>query len=45
VEKSFVRMEKVFGGTQEDLQILKDSAWELSTSFGKPVEEITEVMT
>jgi TP901 family phage tail tape measure protein len=45
IESSFVRLEKVFNGTAEEFEGLKKAAFELSTGFGKPVEEMTEVMT
>lgn len=45
VERSFVRLSKVFSGTEEEFNRLKDASFRLSTTFGKPVEDMTEIMT
>lgn len=45
IERAFTRLNKVFAGTQEEFEALKTSAFNLSTSFGRPVEEMTEVLT
>jgi hypothetical protein len=40
-EKAFLGLDKVFNGTADDLQMLKDKAFDLSTTFGLPVEDVT----
>lgn len=45
VERSWVRLNKVFNGTIEEFDQLKIEATNLSNTFGRPVEEIIEVMT
>jgi TP901 family phage tail tape measure protein len=45
VETSWVRFRKVFNGTEEDINSLKKVAANLSNTFGRPIEEISEIMT
>ena len=44
IETSWVRFRKVFSGTEEDIVKLQKTAVELSNKFGKPVEEISNIM-
>lgn len=45
IETSWVRFRKVFNGTEEDIVKLQKSATELSNKFGRPVEDIINIMT
>jgi septal ring factor EnvC (AmiA/AmiB activator) len=44
IEKSFVRLRKVFSGTEEDFIALKGVSADLAIKFGRPIEEINDVM-
>lgn len=44
IETSWVRFRKVFNGTEEDIKSLQKIAVELSNKFGRPVEEISNIM-
>jgi minor tail protein len=44
VERAFIRFEKVFSGTESDLEALKGSAGDLAIKFGRPIEDMLEVM-
>lgn len=44
IETAWTRFRKVFSGTEEDVIKLQATAVNLSNTFGKPVEEISNVM-
>jgi TP901 family phage tail tape measure protein len=44
IETAWVRFSKVFNGTTEEMKQLQKVATEMSNKFGKPVEEISEIM-
>jgi len=45
VEKSWLRMRKVFDGTEQDLAELKEAAWGMSTTYGIAFGESAEALT
>lgn len=45
VERSFVRLQKVFSGTAEEFGKIRGVATKLSSEFGKPVEDVTQIIT
>ena len=44
IEKAWVSFSKVFSGTEEDFKNLQIAAEELSNKFGRPIEDVINVM-
>jgi len=45
VEKAWLRMKKVFDGTEQELGELEKTAWSVAKTYGVTFEEATEAMT
>ena len=45
IEKAWINFSKVFSGTEEDFKNLQVAAEELSNKFGRPIEDVIQVMT
>lgn len=45
VERTWLRLEKVFDGTAEDLGTLKTAAWDIAKTYGVSFEEATDAIT